>query len=62
MKTKREILRSVQDLYLGYVRVWSFVNFGANITVKLIPNECLAKEEHYLIANAANKYWNLLVE
>ena len=58
MKNKREILKSIQRLYSEYMRVWPiFVTFGIS---NLIPYEYSAKEEHYLTANAANKYWELV--
>ena len=60
MKSKREILESIRGLYSEYMSVWSFVNFGVNITIKLIPSETTVKKEHYIIANAANKFWNLI--
>ena len=57
MKSKREILESIQRLYSEYMRVWPvYVNFSSN----LIPYEYSAKEEHYLIANAANKFYELV--
>ena len=60
MESKRKTLISVQQLYSEYMRIWSFAGFGVNITVKLVPYDYIAKEEHYLIANAANKFYKLV--
>ena len=57
MISKREILESIQELHSEYMRVWPvYVNFSSN----LIPYEYFAKEEHYLIAHAANKFYKLV--
>lgn len=60
MKSKRETLNSIQRLYSEYMRIWTFLDFGLIISSNLIPYEYSAKEEPYLIANAANKFWNLI--
>ena len=59
MKSKREILEIIESQYSGYMSVWTVSNLCGYITAELIPFD-VAKEEHYLITNAANKFWHLI--
>ena len=59
MKSKREALESIEKQYSGYMSVWTVSNLCGYITSELIPFDN-AKEEHYLIAHAANKFHSLV--
>lgn len=62
MKRKKEVLMSVEKQYDDFMLTWTVHSEEWGIvTHELIPYSNTAKEEHRIIANAANKFWNLLI-
>ena len=63
MKNKLDILKNIQNHYSSYMKVWCFSKFGSSlfdfVNYQLISFE-ESKEEHHIIANAANKFYELL--
>lgn len=58
MKSKREILEIIERQYPAYMSVWTVSNLCGYITSELVPFD--APEEYCLIANAANKFYELV--
>jgi hypothetical protein len=60
MKRKREVLMSIEGQYDDFMMTWAVQDEYGILNHVLIPFTSSAKEEHYLIANAANKFWELM--
>lgn len=61
MKRKKEVLMSVEEQYDEFMLTWAIHSEEWGIfNHELIPYSNTSKEEHLIIANAANKFWDLI--
>lgn len=60
MKRKREVLMSIEGQYDDFMMTWAVQEEYGILNHELIPFTDSAKEEHCIIANAANKFWELI--
>lgn len=59
MKRKKEVLMSIEEQYDDFMLTWAVQQEWGIINYELIPY-ITAKEEHHLIAKAANKFYELV--